>query len=176
MEPYRNFIKKISEGAAYDDLTDTEVKQGFARRMDLITCENVNHAYTELRIGILRAGMEYWLEGEKSPSAATLYWMDDPVILAENEQLLVRFTGCTDGDELKVTVVGITQCIAPALEAVPEAIPVPAHSSPEATPPLPPIAQEIEKIPSLPVAEGKAPRKRYIWELRKTVEEAREGA
>jgi len=121
MEPYRNRIKKISTGDTYDDLEDTEVKQGFMRQLDLITCENVNHAYTELRIGVRRAGADEWLEGEKSPSAATLYWMDDPVILAEGEQLVVRMTGCADGDELNVTIRGVTQAIArPAPAPAPE--------------------------------------------------------
>jgi len=171
MEPYRNSLVLTSKAAAYDDILDDVIKPGFMRRYDLITCENVGHAYTELRIGIKRASYIDWLEGEKSPSAATLYWMDDPVILVEGEQLIVRFTGCTSGDELKVTIVGITKCIAPVITRIPETVTVPATASPEATPPLPPIAQEIEKITPLPKAEGKVPRKRYIWEMRKTIEE-----
>ena len=176
MEPYRNSIKKISSGDAYDDIVDTEVKQGFVRRLDLVTCENAGHAYTELRIGILRAGAEYWIEGEKSPSAATLYWMNDPVILAEDEQLVVRFTGCTDGDELNVTIRGITQPIFPMLDPDHGTTKDQARAVPEATPPLPSIQKELEKIPSLPVAEGKAPRKRYIWEVRKLTQEEIPGA
>jgi hypothetical protein len=67
-----------------------------------VTVENESHAFTDLRIMKAGRGGEFLLQEQDSPQAATLYWMTDNVYLAEGQQLVVRFTGCTADDKLRV--------------------------------------------------------------------------
>jgi len=99
-------LRKASANATDEYLLSRPVERGQQWRVELVSCEDETTAFTYLRIGIRRGGIDAWLEEEKTPSAGTRYWMNDPFWLAEGERLVVRFNGTTLGDKLAVDVKG----------------------------------------------------------------------
>ena len=106
-EPWKDKKATPCSDATFQDVELEKVRRGLEIRTDLIVIENETTAFTKARIGIKRHASIDWLEEEKSPAAATLYWMDTPVSLIEDERIVVRFTGCTLKDKLNVWGYGL---------------------------------------------------------------------
>lgn len=92
-----------------NDLQTDRVPSGFLSCIQHVAVENETTAYTDLRVMKARPGREFLLEEEDLPQAATLYWMADDFYLTEGQYVLVRLTGCTAGDKLRVYITGWMQ-------------------------------------------------------------------
>ena len=102
----KDIITKTSDAATNVDLKTKPVDRGETWCIQKVACEDETNAYTSLRILVGGHGWEHLLAEEKTPSAGTLYWTDEPFFLYPGEFLVARFTGTTNGDKLKVYYTG----------------------------------------------------------------------
>ena len=93
---------KASGGLANEDVDLDRVPEGEVWVLDHVAAEDETTAFTEIRVGILRAGTFVPLEDQESPAAGVLYTIPDPIRLAAGERLRARFVGSTSADVLKV--------------------------------------------------------------------------
>ena len=107
---YKVETKEISDGSANVDIELPAVPNGYKRTIQHISTEDETTDFTELRIGYkTRFDVYHWWEEEKSPGAATLYWMNDLKVIQEGDKLVIRFTGTTDADILAAYIDGFTE-------------------------------------------------------------------
>ncbi len=92
--------------AGTNDLAQSRVDAGKLCCIQRVAVENETTTYTDLRILIDNFGVEFLLEEEDSPQAATLYWMTGEVYLREGQRLVARLTGCTASDVLRAYITG----------------------------------------------------------------------
>lgn len=97
-----DLILSRQAAAGSNDVQSDPVPAGQLWCFQHVTVENETSAGTDIRIMKAGRGGEFPLEEQDSPQAATLYWMTDDIYLTEGRRLLVRFTGCTLGDRLRV--------------------------------------------------------------------------
>ena len=107
---YKREVKETSDGSTNVDIELEEIPNGYKRTIQHIAVEDETSAYDYLRIGYKSEyGVYHWWVEEKSPAAATLYWMSDPKILQEDDRLVIRFNGTEDGDVLAAYIDGFTE-------------------------------------------------------------------
>jgi len=106
---YKQELRATSDESTNVDIVDVKVPKGYKRTIQHVACEDETEDYIYLRIGYLRDSTYHWWEEQKSPKAATLYWMDEPKVLQEDDVLVCRFNGTTDEDKLVAYVDGYTE-------------------------------------------------------------------
>lgn len=105
-DDYKEEIPEVSDGSTNIDIVSERVERGERIVIQRLSCENETTAFTSLRLGIGGHGNPMWYIEHKSPAAATLYWDDEPIHLVAGEFLIARFTGTTNGDQLRLVLIG----------------------------------------------------------------------
>ncbi len=96
-----------SGGVTVENIDTDPVPRGEVWRIDFFSAEDLTTALTEFRVGILRGTVFSPLVEQDSPAAATLFWQNDVHRLGEGEQLRLRATGATSGDQIEFHVNGL---------------------------------------------------------------------
>lgn len=89
-------------GGTYDRVMSEPVPRGEVWHINSHSFENESGARGTARAYIAGHGLEHWLWEQTSPSASTLYWSEDNIMLGEGERLAVRQESCTSGDKLQL--------------------------------------------------------------------------
>lgn len=89
-------------GGTYDRVMSDPVPRGEVWHINSHSFENESGARGTARAYIGSHGLEHWLWEQTSPSAATLYWSEDNIMLTEGERLAVRQETCTSEDQLQL--------------------------------------------------------------------------
>jgi len=98
--PIRERIELKPAASGTNNLETDKVDPGKIQVIQKITAENKTSNFTELRIGVLRAGQFFPLIEWDIPTADTLYDYSEEVYLIEGECIRAEFTGVTAGDHL----------------------------------------------------------------------------
>lgn len=88
--PYRRAITRKAVETDYEYVETQPVPQGQVFLIRSHSFENETGARGTIRGYIRRDGNYHWLWEQKSPAAATLYWSEEDMSLAEGEILGVR--------------------------------------------------------------------------------------
>lgn len=106
LEDYKD--RKVGVGVTGADVLvkSDYVKIGKRYCFQRVTFEDKTSAFTSLRVYVEGHGYEHYLAEQKSPAAATLYWLKDPIYLIPGERLVAKFTGTTTGDVLEMCITG----------------------------------------------------------------------
>jgi hypothetical protein len=99
-------ILSVDAVAGSNDLESERVESGWEWCVQHLAVENETSNFTDFRVLKERAGSEYLLEEQDSPLADVLYWSGEEYYLSDGQRLVVRFTGCTAGDRLRVYLSG----------------------------------------------------------------------
>ena len=97
---FRRRLSAVSAGGTYDDLKFGPVKSGELYKIEQISVENETTAFTKIRVFTNGHGYSHYRFEQASPAATTLYWSEEDIYLGEGDILVVRCTGCTNGDKL----------------------------------------------------------------------------
>lgn len=106
--PFEDILTKQAS-AGSNDVQMSRIRSGWLYCIQHVAIENETNDCDDVRILKAGAGGEFLLFEEDATEAATLYWIDEDIYLTESQYLLVRFTGCTLADELKVYIRGWRQ-------------------------------------------------------------------
>jgi len=106
---YKKEPRETSDGSTNVDIELPPVDAGYKRTIQHIAVEDETTGYDSLRIGYVKNERRHWWVEEKTPAAATLYWMRDSKVLTEQMSLVIRFTGTTDEDKLVAYIDGFTE-------------------------------------------------------------------
>ena len=107
---YKQEVKETSDGSTNVDIELPAVETGFKRTIQHISVEDETNDFTELRIGyITQFDRRHWWVEEKTPEAATLYWMNDSKVIQAGDRLVIRFKGTTNADVLAAYIDGFTE-------------------------------------------------------------------
>lgn len=106
INPIHETVRVDNAASGENNLETKKVKPGRLHFIFLVTVEDKTTAYTKLRIGINDNENFHAYEGQASPSAATLYWMDELMILREGQRVRANLTGVTANDDLVMNVHG----------------------------------------------------------------------
>jgi len=93
-------------GDDYDDVEYDPLLQNAFLQITRIGVLDYDNAPTKIRLYVKGHGYEHWVGEEASPNADTLYWIEWPTYLVENEQLVARFYGATTADKLEMILEG----------------------------------------------------------------------
>jgi hypothetical protein len=99
-------VLKTSAGGTYDDLESETVKPGTVLEIRHVAVENRTTAYTRLVIGVGDGLSFFEKEEEDAPGADNIYWTRSKFLIPSGKKLRARLTGCTSGDELRLTYEG----------------------------------------------------------------------
>jgi hypothetical protein len=105
----RNIITgEVIKGAVgtSDDLESPLIEQGTVLEVHHVAVENRNTAYTRLVIGVADGLSFFQKEEEDSPAANNIYWTHSTFLIPAGKKLRARLTGCTSGDNLRMTYEG----------------------------------------------------------------------
>lgn len=100
----RRQIRFVSAGSGTEYINDVGVRSGYIHKVERVAIENLNNAFTRLRIGAWDGSSFHLLVEQTSPSAAVLYWTTDPFYLSEDERLRVEIVGATANDVINVYI------------------------------------------------------------------------
>lgn len=100
-------ITNVSAVAGTNNLRRGKVKPGRTEEIHIVSIENLNTAYTSLRIGIFEGGVFLPYFEEKNPVAGEIYFTTDKMVLRDGQQLQAELVGCTAGDHLEMYIHGI---------------------------------------------------------------------
>lgn len=92
--------------AGSNDVAMEQVEDGRLYAVQRTSFENETTAFTDARVLVGGVGGEHVVAEQNSPEAATVYSLDDDIFVTEGQYVLVRFTGCTLNDVLKVYLSG----------------------------------------------------------------------
>jgi len=106
LEDYKDQIVGTGVTGVVVELKSRPIKIGKRYCFQRVTFEDKTSAFTSLRVYVEGHGYEHYLAEQKSPAAATLYWLKDPVYLIPGERLVGKFTGTTTGDVLEMCITG----------------------------------------------------------------------
>lgn len=81
-------------------------RQELIKRLSAV---NKKSDFTKLRIGVWDGATFHVFEEHSNPTADTLYFTSDELIVREDMQLQVEFQGCTSGDDLEVFIQGVRE-------------------------------------------------------------------
>lgn len=95
--------------AGSNDVKMDRVPSGWLYCIQHTAVENETTDFTDFRIMKGGVGGEFLLEEQELPEGGVLYWTNEGYYLHEGQYLLVRFTGCSAGDKLRVYLTGWRQ-------------------------------------------------------------------
>lgn len=115
-EDYKEPLGTTSDGSTNVDLKSEQVERGQRLVLQRIAAVDETTDFTTLRFGVEKLGGVDWFSHQGSPSADRYYWEKSGIPhLIENERLVVRFTGTTDGDQLRANLFGYKEISNPGL-------------------------------------------------------------
>ncbi|MBA7494464.1 hypothetical protein ES702_05040 [subsurface metagenome] len=82
------------------------VKPGWLRLLTHVTIENEDSIISKCRIGITRAGRDYFLDEIKDCTAAELCVCSSDLLVGEGDFFFADFTGTSTGNSLVLTAIG----------------------------------------------------------------------
>jgi len=97
---------RLTAAAGTNDVEMDPVRPGYIYCLQRVSIINETSAATKVRIIDAGDADELLLEEQNAPQADTVYWISEPIYVTEGNNLLVRWTGCTASDVLKVYVKG----------------------------------------------------------------------
>ena len=98
--PFRYKLSKIADDDADFDLESDRVPSGRKWSIEQFACRFTDNTTTAIQVLIGGNGQEYMLVEQRSPSADTLYWQDQPFELGEGDWLIARFIGTKEDNVL----------------------------------------------------------------------------
>ena len=99
-------VVKASAAGTQDDLESPLVEQGRILEVTHVAVENRTTAYTRLVIGVADGLSFFQKEEEDTPAANNIYWTKSKFLIPAGKKLRARLTGCTSGDNLRMTYEG----------------------------------------------------------------------
>ena len=99
-------LSKESGGATNEDVISSRWHTTQLICIQNIGVEDEDNTCTQIRIGLVQGNKLYWINSKTSISASVVYNFDNAIWFSSEYQIVIRFTGTTNGDNLKAWIYG----------------------------------------------------------------------